>query len=253
MDGLERVLLREAREGQLSSTDAADILSLIPDLHFPGLMTLLALGARTVGQKKRIPPFPLTKRNITDALARLSTRDENVKKAARLLLTGQFFGDMADAFAVIFHTVPSLSLAIAQDVPSLPHFPRRLALAIKRDLGDAPSLIEEVTTDLREDGEIDSSPTVLGNTIRVLYRQATSQRIAKTVYNLLGNESVRLAIIVFARSKGINISQADVDRVRKAIDPEGPNLGELLAPGLQHLIKHWGYAQAMELLDQFVA
>jgi hypothetical protein len=114
-------------------------------------------------------------------------------------------------------------------------------------------MIEEVMTDLRDEGKIDFSPKVLGNTIRVLYRQAAAQQIAKTVYNLLGNESVRLAIIVFARSRGLNISQADLDRVRKAIDPDGPNLGELLAPGVRHLIKHWGYAQAMELLDQFVA
>jgi hypothetical protein len=64
---------------------------------------------------------------------------------------------------------------------------------------------------------------------------------------------VRLAIIVFARSRGLNISQEDLDLVREAIDPDRPNLGKLLAPGYRHLLKHFGYAQAIELLDQFVA
>lgn len=253
VESLERDLSEQVRDESLTVSEMQDILSLIPDLRFPGLMALLALGAQTGARKRRTTPFPLTRRNIAKALARVSTKDETVRQATRLLLTGQFFGDMADAFAVISHLVPGLPLAIAQDVPALPHFPRRLALAIRRDLGDAPSTIEEVMTDLRENGRIDSQPKILRHTIGVLYRQATAQQIAKTMYNLLGNESVRLAIIVFARSKGLNVSQEDLDRVRKAIDPDDPNLGELLAPGVRHLTKRFGRVQAMELLDQFVA
>jgi len=252
LENLERELLKEVRHGRLSATDVQDTLSLFPDLHFPGLITLLALGARTNHRKAQQTPFPLTRKNIADALARLSTRDENIKQAARLLSTGQFFGDMADAFAVIFHTVPSLPLAIAQDVPALPHFPRRLALAIKRDLGDAPSTIETVVTDLRRDGTISSHPKILSHTVHALYRQASARRIAETIYRLLGNDSVRLAIIVFARSKGLNISQEDLRQVRKAIDPDGPNLGELLAPAFRHLRRRFGAARAIDLLDQFV-
>ncbi|MGQ0696421.1 MAG: hypothetical protein ACT4OL_12740 [Nitrospiraceae bacterium] len=258
LENLQRDLLKEVNEGRLSARDVEDILSLFPGLHFPGLhfpglMTLLALGAGKSRRKRRVTPFPLTKQNIADAFARLSTKDENVKQAVRLLLTGQFFGDMADAFATISHTVPGLPLDIAQDFRSLPHLPRRLVLAIKRDLGDAPSTIESVITDLREHGMINSQPKILGNTIGVLYRQATAKQVAKTIHSLLGNESVRLAIIVFARSKGLNISQEDLDQLRKAIDPDGPNLGELLAPGYRQLREQVGKAQAMELLDQFVA
>lgn len=250
---LRRDLLKEVHEGKLSPTDAQDILSLFPDLHFPGLMTLLALGAGKSRRKKRVTPFPLTKLNVADALARLSTKDENVKQAVRLLLTGQFFGDIADAVATISHTVPGLPLDLAQDVRSLPHLPRRLVLAIKRDLGDAPSTIETVMTDLRESGTINSQPKILRNTIGVLYRQATAKQLAKTIHRLLGNESVRLAIIVFARSKGVTISQEDLDQVREAINPDGPNLGELVAPGYRQLREKLGSDQALELLEQFVA
>jgi hypothetical protein len=154
---------------------------------------------------------------------------------------------------VIAHTVPGLPLAIAQDVRALPHFPRRLALAIKRDLADTPSVIEAVMADLRENGKIDSQPKILSHTMGVLYRQATPKQVATTIHGLLGNESVRLAIILFARSKGLNISQGDLNLVREAIDPDRPNLGKLLAPGYKHLTEHFGNTQAMELLDQFVA
>jgi hypothetical protein len=62
-----------------------------------------------------------------------------------------------------------------------------------------------------------------------------------------------LAIILFARSKGLNISQENLDQVRKAINPDGPNLGELLAPGYQHLREQVSKAKAVELLEQLVA
>ena len=253
LEKLQRGLLKEVNEGHLSANDAQDILSLFPDLHFPGLITLLCLGARTSSQEERSTPFPLTRQNIADVLARLSRKDENAKQAARLLLTGQFFGDLADAFATISHAVPGLPLNLAQDLRSLPHLPRRLILAISRDLGNAPSAIEAVKTDLWESGTVNSQPKILRNTIGVLYRQVTAKQVAKTIHSLLGNESVRLAIILFARSKGLNISQDNLDQVRKAINPDGPNLGELLAPGYQHLREQFGNLQAMELLDQFVA
>ena len=74
---------------------------------------------------------------------------------------------------------------------------------------------------------------------------------ATSIHTLLGNESVRLAIIIFARSKGVNMSQEDLDQVREAINPDAPNLGTLLEPGYQHLSQKFGKDQAMALLDQF--
>ena len=249
---LKRDLLKEVNEGLLSSQDAHDIVSLLSDLHFPGLITLLACGARANTQKNGTKPFSLTKRNVADALAGLSTKNEQVKQAARLLLAGQFFGDMADAFATILHVVPGIPFDLAQDVRTLPQLPRRLVLAITRDLGDAPSTVESVMSDLLADGKINSPHKILSHTVRALYRQATARQIATTIHSLLGNESVRLAIIVFAKSKGVTITQKDLDRVRKAIDPQKPDLGELLAPGSQHLRERFGKDQAMEILDQFV-
>jgi hypothetical protein len=256
LDDLQRDLLKETQEGSLSSTDVQDILSRFSNLHFPGLITLLALGARTTDQDSQAPTFPLTHKHIADALSRLSAHNapevETAKRAAQLLLTGQFFGDMADAFAVIAHAVPSLPFDIAHDIRTLPHVPAQLALAIARDLGEVPSAIEVVINDLRRDGTIRSQPAVMTHTMRVIYRQATARQLATTIHTLLGNESVRLAIIVYARSKGVTISQEDLDQVRKAIDPSAPNLGELLAPAYRQLNKKFGKAPAMEMVKQFV-
>lgn len=250
---LEHDLSRAGHESRLSGTEVRDILSLCQGLHLPGLLTLLALGARTTSQNQQIRPFPLTEETIAEALAHLPVEDEQARQTAQLLSTGQFFGDMADALAAITHVVPGLALGIVRDVRSLPRLPRRLALAIRRDLGDTPATITAVVTDLLNNGSITSPPRMLSHTIRVLYGQATARQLADTIRSLLGNESVRLAVILFARSKGIDISQEDLALVREAINPETPNLGGLVSPGYRHLIRHFGQAQALEILEQFVA
>ncbi|MBH0194301.1 MAG: hypothetical protein HP494_01570 [Nitrospira sp.] len=71
LEDLQRDLLKEAQEGRLSSTDVRDILSHVSNLHFPGLITLLALGAQTTDQDSQTPTFPLTHKHITDALNHL--------------------------------------------------------------------------------------------------------------------------------------------------------------------------------------
>jgi len=248
---VERDLLREVDERRLSAHDVQDILALFPDLHVPGLITLLALGAQT-SKKRRTTPFPLTKRDIADALAHLSAKDESTKQAARLLLTGQFFGDMADALATIFHVVPGLPVDLAKDVLTRPDLPRKLVLAIRRDLRNTPATVDSVVTDLRTDGTLNSQHKILSQTMGVLYHLSTAQQIAMTLHTLLGNESVRLAIIVFAKSKGVTITQRDLDHVRKAIDPQAPNLGELLGPGYQHLRQRFGTDRAMAILKESV-
>ena len=241
----------------LSENDAQDIVSLLPDLHLPGLITLLSLGATTSNREARTTPFPLKEQDIADALARFrgngTAKDDDVKRAAQLLRSGQFTHDIADAVAVILHTVPDVPLEIVQDFRSLPHFPRRLTLAIERDLAEDPSAIRAVVRDLREDGTIHSQPKILTNTLRVIFRQAAPKKIGSTIHALLGNESVRIAIIIYAQSKGVEISQQDLDQVREAINPDDPNLGALLEPGYQHLIEQFGKKQAVELLGRFVS
>lgn len=241
----------------LSENDAQDIVSLLPDLHLPGLITLLSLGARTSSREARTIPFPLTEHHISEALAGLpgkgTAKADDASGAARLLMSGQFTHDIADAVAVILHTVPDIPLEIVQDLRSLPHFPRRLTLALERDLGEDSSAIRAVVRDLRDDGTIHSHPKILTNTLRVLFQQAAPKKLGTTIHTLLGNESVRLATIIYARSKGVAISQQDLDQVREAINPDDPHLGVLLESGYQRLIEKVGKEQAVELLSQFVS
>ena len=157
-----------------------------------------------------------------------------------------------DATATILHVVPNLPVSLIQDFKTVPRLPLRLTIAIKRDLVDSPQLISSLTKDILQDGRINTQPPILNNTIRVIYAQATIFQIAKTLNALLGNDTLRLAIIIYARSQGVNISQKDLDLVREALDPNDPDLGSLLAPAYSRLARDFGKDGALDLLQGWV-
>lgn len=247
--------LREGvTKGKLTESEASDIEDLIPHLNFPGLMTLCAVGASDERHKSEEGGFDLDPSTVEAALNKLPTpvKPEEAKQIRNLLLTGQFRGDLADATATILHVVPNVPVSLIQDLKNLPELPRRLKKAIKRDLVGTPRLAETILKDLLEDGRITSEPPLLNNSVRVLYERATVSQIAETLHTLLGNESVRLAIIIYARSQGVSISQDELDIVREALDPNNPNLGSLLPPAYSRLVRDFGKEGGMELLQSFV-
>lgn len=254
---LKRNLRDEVRQGNLSRPEATDVLGLVPELNFPGLMTLLAVGASKENHSTGEGPVDVEREDtilnlINKIPSPVPIEPKEARQAANLLRTGQFVGDLADVTATVLHLVPNFPVALAQDFQSLPRLPRKLTVAITRDLVSAPHLVNVVVRDLLQDGRIDGQPVILRNTVRTIYGQATPLNIAKTVNMLLGNETVRLAIIVYARSQGIQISQEELDVVRAAIDPNDPDLGSLLGPAFSRLVEDFGKPQAMEILERFV-
>ena len=63
------------------------------------------------------------------------------------------------------------------------------------------------------------------------------------------NRSLRLAIIIDARTHGIDIDEQDLDALHDAIDPANPDLAPLLDRGLERLTAQYqGAGQALEIL-----
>ena len=106
-----------------------------------------------------------------------------------------------------FISFPICPPAIFQEFQAVPRLPFRLWSALKRDLRSAPNLVDALVSDIRDNGRIDRATPVLTHTVRVILREPAPNQVAKTVNVLLGNESVRLAIILYARSQGISITQ----------------------------------------------
>jgi len=261
-EGFAELRLRlkdRVRERRVSREQAADILPLIRDLNFPALMMFLAKGtdSKGSGKSKKLSTFDVRdSKAIRAALKRLplpvGLKPREAQEVIDLLLTGQFFGDVADATAAVLHLIPDLPISVVRDVRSLPRLPIRLIIAIKRDLSTVPQRIRLVSKDLLDNGKLDRQPVSLNNTIKVIFQQAAPFQIAQTVHTLLGNDTVRLAIILYARSEGIQLSQKEFDAVQEALDPNDPDLGALVVPAFERFRKDIGLSNALKMLERLV-
>ena len=258
---LRGYLRGKVREATLQRDEAAGALAAVENLSFPGLMTFLGLGAvdqplANASEQQGVELRGIKDKAVVEGLEQLGIRilpEETRRKAIELVQTGQFLGDLAEATAAVLHTVPDLPVAIAQDVRSMPRLPKRLIRAIARDLIKTPSAIAGVEQDLLRDGKLSGKPEILTNAVRVLFGQATPQTIAQTLQTLLDNPTVRSAIIIYAASQGIRISEKELDAVRDSLDPYDPDLGRLVIPAFERLVSEKGLPQAVALLKRMAA
>jgi hypothetical protein len=196
---------------------------------------------------RRSPPDDVEGADLRDAAlesavtklaadAGLAVTPAQAREAAKLLATGEFFRDVGDATAAVLFQVRGLPLALRRDLRG-PRRIGRVALAIVRDAGASLFDIPAIVADLR-DGQLDAPPVVLAHTLGALFDFASLRSTAEMVQVLLQpeNESVRLAITVYARANGVPIEAADLDAVRETLfDPEQPDLGPALVRALRRL------------------
>jgi hypothetical protein len=182
------------------------------------------------------------------------TPDE-ARRVARLLMTGEFFRDAGAATAAVLCVVPGLPIALVDDARSSRWRSLALLWAVLRDLGGAPGQARAVLAGLLG-GTLDPPPAVLGHTLRALYGFATLRSALRTISELIhpSNETVRLAIVLYARANGIQIEPADLDALRASVlDPRDPNLGPMLVAAWARLEQREGVERARVILARLRA
>jgi hypothetical protein len=173
------------------------------------------------------------------ALARrggMSFTGEQVERVADLLATGEFYRDIASTTAAALATAHELPLAIAEDIRWSPRA-IRLLLALSRDLRGTPASAWAVFAQLRND-KLEQPPALLTHTLRLLYATASIAAISEMIRTLLAkdNETFRLAVVLYARSAGIPIEDADLDVLRESVfNTDDPNLGPTLDRAIERL------------------
>lgn len=188
-------------------------------------------------------------------------RDEEAFAAVRLLVTGEFFRDTIDSVEAVLLTVPELLVAIPGDVVRLPWTVVRLGRAVVNDIPGVPRTIFSVARTLvdriipgREDDDR-PDPQLLTNTLRVFYQNGTFRSVAELFNELLApdNESLRLALVIYARANGIRIRSEDIDLVRThLLNPNNPNLGPLLTAGVRFGVDEYGRPRLERILRRLV-
>ena len=164
------------------------------------------------------------------------------REVVELLTTGEVIVDVATGLRAALLLAPRLPLAFTRDALALPELPRAVVDAIHADLrDDVPRTPRDVITDLR-DGRLDGRRRILTNTLRVLLGRAAPGVLVETIQGLIGpeNQTLRLAVLVYARTQGIDLDEKDLDALFRALDPANPDLGIFLDRGLERVTSVYG-------------
>jgi len=172
----------------------------------------------------------------------------DVTAAAGLISTGQVFTDLASALAGVAFAVRSLPIRLIDDASSLPERVGPLLLAIVKDLAGTSLAPLTVLTDILADGTLDHPPGVMTHTFRCLLRFSSLASTSRVIADLLGNRTVRLTILVYARSQGIPLEEADMDALRENVFlSAAPDLGPLFVRAAERFLDRGG--SKAQLLD----
>jgi len=227
----------------------------------PGLVALLAVGARERPRQSLAAEVitPATIERALDEIGRLRgvpIRVSEAREVVQLLTTGEVIVDVATGLRAALLLAPRLPLALTRDALALPELPRAVVDAIHADLrDDAPRTPRDVIADLR-DGQLDGRRRILTNTLRVLLGRATPGVLVETIRELIGpeNQTLRLAVLVYARTQGIDLDEKDLDALFRALDPANPDLGVFLDRGLERVTSVYGDAsRAVAILRRITA
>lgn len=172
------------------------------------------------------------------------------RRVARLLATGEFYRDVADATAAIAFTVPGIPIELVKDARRLPSRIPRLLLAVTRDVGGSAFSVPVIFGDLL-DGRLDNPPVILRHTFAALYRFGSVASTAKMLADLLhpDNETLRLAVLIYARTNGIPLDEGDLDLLRTSLfDTAQPDLGPVLVRAFERLEKEIGGDEVAHIL-----
>ncbi|MGH7232354.1 MAG: hypothetical protein ACREJU_13500, partial [Nitrospiraceae bacterium] len=202
----------------------------------------------------------LSRDGISKALAAIAEKrgvpftPEQIHDVAELLATGQLCEDVASGAAVALHTAPGLPWHITGDIKRIPQLIPALVIGISQDLEDCPHLILDVVGDLK-DGRLDSQHQIMVHTLRAFFQAATADSLINLIRTLIGPEyeTFRLAVIVYAASKGLHLDTEDLDRLRAALDPNNPDLGPLLESAFEQLLSTYPEARVAQRVLQNLA
>lgn len=161
--------------------------------------------------------------------------DEEAERVLELIKSGEIFSDLFYTLNVLFSLIirperfSNLDDSFKAYFSALTHLPE----SISADL-DPSIAFKNISSqiELAKEGEPLENPAILNNTLKTIYSAPEVGNTIDVISALLApeNESLRIALLIYARLNDINLEEQDIDKVRITIlNREDPDLGSLLA------------------------
>jgi hypothetical protein len=153
--------------------------------------------------------------------------EKEAKQALQLLQSGESFKDVAFTVSTLLAFIVNPK-RFAHPRPDLDTWLKGFPPAIG---GDIRALIGNVITQIK-DGNRPGDPQILNETLRQIYQNREIGNAIDTANVLFhpDNQSLRLALVIYARLNGVDLEDRDIDEVRETVlNRSSPDLGRLLA------------------------
>jgi len=140
---------------------------------------------------------------------------EERREALELLTSGKFRSDLKDIVILTVSTTPKTIGAVPDTIKTLDELPSDLSMCLAKRECRSPKAVKDI--------------------IKRIYGDPSVKVQRQTLVALLENRSFRLALIVYAKSNGIDIDNADLNFVQSQLQQEHIDMAELVAKGEQRL------------------
>jgi len=236
--------------GETLLAEASEAVSRVPDIEKQGL---------SFGDVNAILTGIFRRRSVSDnvhlheqlrtlvletALKELGRRvgvmvtPEQADALMRLLATGDLYTDISASTAAFLQVVEVLPAQLIENTIRLPDVLTCLLRDLGNDLQDVPGFISSVLRDMTA-----RSRPAMKKTLLCLYRFAPLESVLGLLGELIrpDNETVRILIVIYARSNGIPLNESDLDVLRTSVlRTEDPDLGPVLITALRRLEEQYG-------------
>lgn len=189
----------------------------------------------------------LTQIAIESGSGNLGVKPSELREAVELIDSGQFYRDISSSVLTVAKVFPKLANKLILNPPKLSDKFHDSFDAIRQDFKDNPSAIQ--CLDNLKKQETCESPKVLQHTLKVLFDSPTVSVTKETVNILLEKESIRLAIILYAKSNGIDIEQEDINTVQVILNDQEPELGKFFTVAINRMIEKNGLDETKSKLE----
>ena len=247
LSGLLEKYDRYDKDNPLAVADNQKITKIVQWADQQGYLQELGLDQETVAMMAhaivvdhKLPPALLENPKIRQAITQALTnqtlthtpiKPEEAAQIAELLISDELFSDIAYTLVQVFKLGDS-PLSMWDRRMSLFRFLWGFPKALISDISpiELIKLFSEQLSQLKN-GKAPKTPEILNNTLKNLYSLFLINDIIKTVHALLSpeNQSLRIALLIYARLHHVNLEQQDIDKVNETVfNTENPQLGTLL-------------------------
>ncbi len=164
---------------------------------------------------------------------------DELMQAATLLASGQFRSDLGNIVVLIIATIPEMAHALPQSAARLANTIDDLKT--KNVLGSFQHCLADIKT------------KQACSELQDIYTEPSLKLSRGTLVQLLDNRSFRLALVVYARSNGVNIDYRDLDFVKEQLGKPSLDINALVQAGQLQLEKKYKIDEAKAKIDSLKA